>query len=269
MGKALVLKGTNFYDNRLGTVTFNDVPCTGISLSSSSATVTSSTTLTATLTPANTTDSVTWESSNARVATVNNGVVTAVSNGTATITATCGQFSAICTVTVSIPVVAVKTGMIQVTVSNGSLSAVTTPSYSATNYASLGGTSGDYIAAWSPTFEGTDFEHLYPYKIPQGATTINITMDSNIASLIVFYKSTECGLVTVAYPDRAKVLDGETAAGGTAWSISSWTYGNRTIPVSSVSGVDSFTLGFYFKTEAAFNAFDVTNPGIGITFGYE
>ena len=59
-------------------------------------------TLTATVLPADLTDkSVTWTSSNASVASVVNGVVTANSEGTATITATAGNQTATCEVTVT------------------------------------------------------------------------------------------------------------------------------------------------------------------------
>lgn len=62
-------------------------------------------TLTATVVPDNATDkTVTWSSDNAAVATVENGKVTAVSAGSATITATAGNKSATCTVTVNAPV---------------------------------------------------------------------------------------------------------------------------------------------------------------------
>ena len=57
-------------------------------------------TLTATLTPADATDVVEWTTSAENVATVEDGVVTAVGKGTATITATAGDFSATCEVTV-------------------------------------------------------------------------------------------------------------------------------------------------------------------------
>lgn len=44
--------------------------------------------------PSNTTDEITWESDNTAVATVANGVVTAVANGTANVTVRCGTYSA-------------------------------------------------------------------------------------------------------------------------------------------------------------------------------
>ena len=58
--------------------------------------------LTATVSPDNATDkTVAWTSADEKVATVENGVVTAVGNGTTTITAQAGDKTAVCTVTVS------------------------------------------------------------------------------------------------------------------------------------------------------------------------
>lgn len=79
-------------------------PATGISLNKSTLelTVGESETLVATVEPADTTDTVTWESDNTAVATVDtNGKVTAVATGTATITAKAGSQSATCVVTVT------------------------------------------------------------------------------------------------------------------------------------------------------------------------
>ena len=102
--KALVIKGVNFATNKVATVSFGeDKHCTGISLSSNALTFTTLVpqTLTATVTPNDTTDAVSWASSDTSVATVTNGVVTVVGIGTATITATCGTQSATCSVTAS------------------------------------------------------------------------------------------------------------------------------------------------------------------------
>lgn len=79
------------------------VDCAGITLSQENLSFTGegSATLTATLTPSGCTESVTWESSDPAVASVSGGVVTAVGNGNAVITAVCGSFSAQCAVTVT------------------------------------------------------------------------------------------------------------------------------------------------------------------------
>ena len=81
----------------------NKVPCTGIVLSADtlSFTTTDTQTLSVVVSPANCTDTVTWSVSPSGIVTVNNGVVTPITNGTCTITATCGSYSDTCNVTVS------------------------------------------------------------------------------------------------------------------------------------------------------------------------
>ena len=86
-----------------GAVEVVNIPATGITLDKTSVEVFSgkTVTLTATVTPANTTDTVTWSSDDGNIATVDAyGVVTGVSQGTVTITAKAGDVSAKCTVTV-------------------------------------------------------------------------------------------------------------------------------------------------------------------------
>ena len=75
---------------------------TGIELSDTTLTLEagSDKTLTATVNPNETLDTVTWESSDSKIAVVENGVVTAVAPGKATITATAGNAKAECTVSV-------------------------------------------------------------------------------------------------------------------------------------------------------------------------
>ena len=74
---------------------------TAITLSSSSETIVKdeTATITATTTPAS--QHVAWSSSNPAVATVDGGVITAIAVGTAVITATSGNYSASCAVTVT------------------------------------------------------------------------------------------------------------------------------------------------------------------------
>ena len=84
-----------------------EVPVSGITLDKNSVdlAVGSSVTLVATVTPSDATSpDVLWASSNEAVATVDGGVVTAKGEGSATITASAGGFSATCTVNVAVPV---------------------------------------------------------------------------------------------------------------------------------------------------------------------
>ncbi len=68
---------------------------------------------------------VTWTSSNPAVAKVDKGVVTALSNGTAVITASCGEFSAECKVTVKdIPVTSVKLDKTSIELGKGATAVV-------------------------------------------------------------------------------------------------------------------------------------------------
>ncbi len=91
-----------------GTTPPEPVAVTGVSLNKTSTTIDvgASETLTATVAPSNATNqNVSWSSNNTAVATVNNGLVTGVTAGTATITVTTedGSKTATCVVTVTTP----------------------------------------------------------------------------------------------------------------------------------------------------------------------
>ena len=86
------------------------VAVTGVTLNKSSDTIVvgETSTLTATVAPSNATNkTVSWSSSNTNVATVSNGVVTAIAAGSATITVTTadGGFTATCNITASTPLI--------------------------------------------------------------------------------------------------------------------------------------------------------------------
>lgn len=90
-----------------GAITVNtpSIPLTGITLDKDTTTISvgKSEQLQVAYSPATTTDdkTVSWQSSDTKIATVDNqGNVTAIASGTATITATVGRFSKTCTVTV-------------------------------------------------------------------------------------------------------------------------------------------------------------------------
>ena len=106
----LTVDGGTLTGNVTGKVTYK---VTGVSLSNDSLTldVGDTETLTPTITPDNATNkNVTWSSDNESVASVNDGVVTAVAPGTANITVTTedGQYKAVCAVTVTQPVTGVS-----------------------------------------------------------------------------------------------------------------------------------------------------------------
>ncbi len=111
-------------------VTVVATPATGVTLDKTQVSLKAGETskLTATVNPDTTTDkTVTWTSSNPLVATVdNNGTVTAVSLGEATITAKCGSASATCKVTVvATPASSVTLDKTQVSLKAGETSKLT------------------------------------------------------------------------------------------------------------------------------------------------
>lgn len=79
------------------------IPCTSITLSAETLTFSEAgtQTLTATVEPENTTDSVVWSVDDNSVADVSGGTVTAKANGSCVVTVTCGEKSATCDVFVS------------------------------------------------------------------------------------------------------------------------------------------------------------------------
>lgn len=90
------------------------VPCTGIALDKTELAFSDTETtavLQATVTPFDTTDQIEWSVDNVGVATVENGAVKALANGSCVITAKCGAYSATCSVTVSIVTSATKTNL--------------------------------------------------------------------------------------------------------------------------------------------------------------
>ncbi len=82
------------------------IPATGVTLDKEIAElrVTENITLTATVTPENTTEKAVWTSSDETVAIVENGVITAKAAGSTTVTVTVGTYSAYCVVTVLAPI---------------------------------------------------------------------------------------------------------------------------------------------------------------------
>lgn len=170
MSRALIIKNADFSVNKLGTITFEEeVPCTGITLNKSTIALTkvgSTDSIVASPSPADTTDIVVWSTSDADVITVAGGTVMAVGCGTATITASCGAYSASCAVTV--------THIAEYSYDLNKYYAYDDLPYlrggDLNKYATIYSTSGTLRAAYMYRTEDK-----YPILIPNGATKMIIT----------------------------------------------------------------------------------------------
>ena len=178
MGKALVIKGADFSRNYVDKITFEEeVPCTGLTLNKSTASLlntVSTDTLVATVTPSNTTDAVIWSSSNADVVKVDNGVISAVGIGTATITVQCGNFFATCEVTCDGKVDVADSGY--VASSGAFLHTQSANDYF--NLASTAATDSFVVGQSTGSLHATNNESadgwLYPLIVPKNAKTLHI-----------------------------------------------------------------------------------------------
>lgn len=172
MAKTIVIPNANFTLNKLDTVEFSEHACTSIELDKSTSEITSvggTDTITATVTPVDTTDAIIWSSSNTDVATVENGVITAVGCGSAVITAVCGDYSDSCTVKVT-----------HIAVLNYSLNRFITVPNSGDDRTYFQGTNlansayGYSTVGTKKLYYGSSSAGHYPLVIPNGATKIKL-----------------------------------------------------------------------------------------------
>lgn len=201
MATTLVIKGANFSTNKLATVSFDLVPCTALSLNENTLsfnTLGSTSTLTATPTPSNTTDEITWTSSNNAVATVADGVVTPVGLGTTIITATCGEQTATCSVTVDNVLSSYVSVCGYLPQKRSSLGMATTSG----KITDTGDTADSYIIAKNQATElypiesnsdvSTDPYRFVPIIIPAGATKIKVSCTlGNFYTRTLWFDSTK------------------------------------------------------------------------------
>ena len=184
MSKALVIKGANFAANKIETISLaKAIPCTGITISQDTlalSAIGATATLTATTLPSNTTEAVSWVSSDEDIITVNNGVVTCVGVGTATIMVACGTFSAECVVTCTASIDTTKLWYRDGNEITGIELSANPPkdyigSYSSKTRRQFGYT--ENVLNGYRAYSGNDSAHVgvYPIPIPNGASTIHIT----------------------------------------------------------------------------------------------
>lgn len=204
--------------------------CTAITLSALSLTFTSATTqtLTATLTPSDCEDIVTWASSDTSVATVSStGIVSAVGNGSCTIYASVGNIIASCSVTVS------------------GISAVYAVTYSLTNCTS---SNSDSVVTGGESYTTT---LTSSNSMPVTSDTITCT-DS---SVVITDNSDGTATITISAVSEAFSITAEPAA------VIKWDYTAGELPTDGDYGISDTTNSTAMTAE-----YDSTN-GIVITAG--
>ena len=213
MSKALVINGANFSINKLDTVTIGDItPCTGISLSESAisfSAIGETQQLTATVTPVDTTDAITWGTSDSNVVAVEDGLVTCIGIGTASVTAICGEQTASCSVTVAV-VMNVDTDY---TNENGYVYSGTdlpTKDYVGSQtdtrgriYYNSENTLSGYPLVSNHTSLGFD---AYPIPIPNGASHISVPIVDNVRFLRLVALASDTMETYISGAGSAKVV---------------------------------------------------------------
>lgn len=272
MSKALVIKGANFFANKVATVTLIDIiPCAGITISDETHAFTAigaTYQLSETVAPIDTTDTVVWSSTDENVVTVSNeGLATCVGVGTASIIATCGTESATCAITATITLNAntellhINLRYIQgtdlansrdyISASPEGTSGETTNASRSRIYASDDDTTGYYKFNVGVTALG------YPIQIPANTSTITVnTSEFNNYPGVVLMDGNNLSSYKISNKGAKAVSD----------FISPSTDGNNLIyDISSYSGYNSFV--FSLRTKNSSKSADMCTGDVTVTFG--
>ena len=233
-----------------------DPVVTSIKLSTTSTTISvgESTTLTATIAPENATDkTITWSSSNTSVATVTNGRVTAISVGTATITAQAGSAKAVCTVTVNpIDVASVTLSQTSVEIFIGEetdLTATVTPE-NATNKTVIWSSSNTSVATVT---------NGRVTAISVGTATITAQAGSAKANCTITVKPIEVTHITLSHSSISLLLGESTMLTATVYPDNAtdktitWSSSNSNIATISDGNVVAVGVGYAIITAKAGN----------------
>ena len=189
------------------TVSKNIIPVSSVTLDKTSLDLIKGqeVTLTATVKPDDATDkTVTWSTSSASVATVENGKVKAVGGGTATITAKAGEQSATCSITVTVPVSSIaldKTTLELVEGDNTTLTATVDPSDAT-----------DKTVAWSsdkPDFATVDNSGKVTAVAPGTAVITAKAGDKTATCTVAVAKRLIPATAVTIRPARLEFFDGD------------------------------------------------------------
>ena len=260
MSKALIIKGADFSANYVTRITIASVPCTGIQFAQSEITSSSGETATVeyTVTPQDTTDPVVWTSSDTDVVTVNRGVLTVVGIGTATITATCGNYSASAEVTTSVEYI--PNWKFKYLSKAGTVDFVSNSIVSSNKFICPFG-SGSQTCEYT-IIGSNNAGHESPVKIPKGTKKIRISRGADYGALfygdsriIYWLRDISCG--DSNYPNGALYVgQSNTANFKTTATV------DVDIP-TDLGEIDCFAISFQFNNTPA----DVSDPN-GLAEGY-
>ena len=258
MAKTLCVKNADFSTNKVTVVSFGSTPCTGISFSQDTFSISSydPVTIEYTLTPSNTTDTLSWATSDSNVATVSGGVVTPVGIGTATITATCGTQTATATVTVALAYIPdYELGML----SDQTTFVLNTGTV--TNRVMVFG-SGAQKTEYTIPDGSSGYKNKGGIKLPNNTASVTIAFTTTSGlyasdNVFIFWlKDESCGSTSV--PEAAKLVSAET--GYNARNNASKTFN---IP----EGADSMALFFRLTGNASGTA-DEAAEGVGFSLTF-
>lgn len=239
MGKALVIKNVDFGTNKLTTVTLSDpIPCTGISLNKSAVSFTeagATDRLTATVTPANTTDAVIWTTSDSNVVSVADGLVTATGCGTATITATCGNQTATCICTVSVALTfAYKLGRFSDIPNNRQYVRVNgTDAHFATAH------SAETLTGKKKVVDQVSYQNMWAIPLPAGASKVNFTEIPATHRVTVFFVDNDTASPASGMSEYASMISGDANSYDETVAL-----GNREVSIPSGANAIVFTLQY-------------------------
>ena len=209
MSKALIIKGSDFTAHKVTTITFGSVPCEGISFDEETITITTADPVEVeyTLIPENTTDTVFWSSSDDNVITASGGIITVVGIGTATLTATCGEYTATATVTVNIAYIP-KWHFGMYGHASGLLYLSCSGAYSRLMASGYGSQQAQHYIVPSDTW---GINTIFPILVPKNTARIKLKRGADKAtyfesggSYIIFLSDTACG--DSNFPDAATYI---------------------------------------------------------------
>ena len=274
----IIAKSGNYTDKCQVTVV---VSATSVSLDLTELTLSpgETATLKATVLPEDSTDEVEWSSSDETVATVQNGVVTAVAEGEATITAKAGEKTATCSVKVEIKMNAVDLGL-SVKWADCNLGAAKPEDYG--DYYAWGETTPKEDYSWSTYKWGTSSTSLTKYNTDSSRGPVDnktvLEPSDDVASVKLGGKwrmptveewdelldVCTCTLMTENEVDGLKVV----APNGHSIFLPAAGQGHGTAFAGGIGEYWSSSLNPFYPQDAAFLSFNSVSFGTGYYFRF-